>query len=71
LKEKIGKTYAVQPSAMAAGIKGESALISDAIAALIALGYSPKEARAVISKLDADQLGSVEAIIKTALKSLV
>jgi Holliday junction DNA helicase RuvA len=71
LKEKIGKTYAVQPSAMAAGIKGESALISDAIAALIALGYSPKEARAAISKLDADQLGSVEAIIKTALKSLV
>ncbi|MCU0640752.1 MAG: Holliday junction branch migration protein RuvA [Candidatus Margulisbacteria bacterium] len=71
LKEKIGKTYAVQPAAMAAGIKGENALISDSIAALIALGYSPKEARESILKIKTETLTTVEAVLREALKSLV
>ncbi|MFA5112981.1 MAG: Holliday junction branch migration protein RuvA [Candidatus Margulisiibacteriota bacterium] len=71
LKEKIAKTYAVKPSEMAAGIKGEGALVSDAIAALISLGYSPKEAREAIMRLKTDHLASVEAILKEALKNLI
>jgi Holliday junction DNA helicase RuvA len=71
LKEKIAKTYGVKPSEMTAGIKGESTLISDAIAALISLGYSPKQARETILALNAEKITSVEAILKEALKSLV
>jgi Holliday junction DNA helicase RuvA len=71
LKEKIAKTYAVKPMEMTAGIKGESALLSDSISALISLGYSPKEARETILRLDTKSLDSVEGIIKEALKSLV
>jgi holliday junction DNA helicase RuvA len=71
LKEKIGKTYAIKPSEMAAGMTGNQTLISDAISALISLGYSPKEAREAIMRLKTDQLDSVEAILKEALKNLV
>ncbi|MDD5594249.1 MAG: Holliday junction branch migration protein RuvA, partial [Candidatus Margulisbacteria bacterium] len=52
LKEKIGKAYALKPAEMAAGLSGNQALISDAISALIALGYSPREARESIIKLN-------------------
>jgi Holliday junction resolvasome RuvABC DNA-binding subunit len=55
---------------MAGGIQGDNALISDAISALIALGYSPREARQVILKVDLESATSVEAIIKQALKEL-
>ncbi|MDD5382738.1 MAG: Holliday junction branch migration protein RuvA [Candidatus Margulisbacteria bacterium] len=71
LKEKIGKAYAIKPAEMGAGIKGESTLISDAISALISLGYSPREAREVILQVNTEKLASVEEIIKKALKSLV
>jgi Holliday junction DNA helicase RuvA len=71
LREKIGRAYAIRLSEMTAGIKGESTLISDAIAALIALGYSPREAREAILKLNAEKMRSVEEIIKEALKALV
>lgn len=71
LREKIGRAYAIRPSEMTAGIRGESAIISDSIAALIALGYSPREAREAILKLNAEKMSSVEEIIKEALKALV
>lgn len=71
LKEKIGKAYAIKPSEMIVGIKGEGALISDAISALISLGYSPREAREAIMRLKADKMESVEEIIKEALKGLI
>lgn len=71
LKEKIGRAYAIKPSEMTAGIKGENALISDAISALIALGYSPREAREAIMKLDAQKYSSVEEILKEALRELI
>ncbi|MBN3033331.1 MAG: Holliday junction branch migration protein RuvA [Candidatus Saganbacteria bacterium] len=70
LKEKIGKLYAVQPAALGAGLKGDKTLVSDAISALIALGYSPREARETITKLNVDNADSVEAVLKEALKNL-
>jgi len=71
LKEKIAKNYAIQPSAMASGLKGENALLSDAVAALIALGYSPKEAREAIQRVDPQGAGSVEEVLKSALHNLI
>lgn len=70
LKEKISKTYAIQPGQMATGVKGDQTIISDSISALISLGYSPREAREVILKLDTEKLDSVEAVIKQALRNL-
>ncbi len=73
LKEKIGKTYGVKPAQMAVGVPGEQSVISDAISALITLGYSPKEAREAILKLDTNTASfkNVEDVIKAALKSLM
>lgn len=71
LREKIGKAYAVKPAEMAIGVKGDQAVISDSISALIALGYSPREAREAIMRLNLEGAKSVEEIIKGALKALV
>jgi len=71
LKEKIGKAYALKPSEMTAGLKGDQLLVSDSISALIALGYSPREAREAIMRLNLEGAKSVEAVIKEALKALV
>jgi len=71
LKEKIAKAYALKPSEMTIGMKGDQTLISDSISALIALGYSPREAREAIMRLNPENARSVESIIKEALKALV
>jgi len=72
LKEKVAKAYAINLSDMAVGIKGDQQMISDAISALVALGYSPREARDTIVKSGADLSSqNVEAIVKQALRSLV
>lgn len=71
LKEKIAKTYALKPAEMAGGMKGDQTIIADSIAALIALGYSPREARETILKLKVEDAGSVESVLKEALKSLI
>ena len=73
LKEKIAKTYAVPSSEMAKGFAGDQGLVSDAISALVTLGYSPREARDVLLKINIDSLKvkSVEEIIKMALKNLI
>ena len=72
LKEKVAKAYAIKPSDMAVGMGGDEPIVSDAISALISLGYSPREARDAILKsgIDLSSQG-VEDIIKQALKSLV
>ena len=67
LKDKIAKAYALKPAEMVVGVKGDQTLISDSISALIALGYSPREAREAIMRLQIDGLNSVEEIIKAAL----
>ncbi|MEA3493603.1 MAG: Holliday junction branch migration protein RuvA [Candidatus Margulisiibacteriota bacterium] len=72
LKEKIAKAYAIKPSEMAIGIKGDTPIVSDAISALIALGYSPREARDTILKSGLDlSAQSVEGIVRQALKNFV
>ncbi len=72
LKEKVAKAYAIKPSDMAIGIKGDQPVIQDAISALISLGYTPREARETIMKSGIDLSSSnVEDIIKQALKALV
>lgn len=72
LKEKVAKAYAVKPSDMSIGISGDAPVVSDAISALIALGYSPREARDTLLKSGIDLSSqSVEEIIKHALKNLV
>jgi len=71
LKEKIARAYAIKPSEMTAGVKGEQSVISDSISALISLGYSPREARDAIMKLNMENPQSVEEVVKKALKALV
>jgi len=71
LKEKIAKAYALKPNEMVSGMKGDQTIIADSIAALIALGYSPREARETITKLNMENASSVESVLKEALKSLV
>lgn len=72
LKEKVAKAYAIMPSDMAIGIQGDAPVVSDAISALIALGYSPREARDAILKSSIDfSSQDVEGVIKQALKALV
>jgi Holliday junction DNA helicase RuvA len=71
LKEKISRTYALKPYDMTAGMKGDQTALSDAISALIALGYSPREAREAILRLGLAGEKPIEEIIKEALKVLV
>lgn len=71
LKEKIGKAFAVQKSDIAKGLPGEDPIFSDAISALVALGYNPREARNAIMSagIDFSKVKSVEDIIKQSLKA--
>ena len=74
LKEKVAKAYAVKPADMVIGVtvdSEETTLVSDAISAMIALGYTPREARQVILQVDLETANSVETIIKQALQNLV
>ncbi len=63
----------VKPSEMQQAIPNEKGIVNDAVAALMTLGYSPKEAREAIfnSKIDLEKAGSVEEIIKSSLRALV
>ena len=69
LKDKISKAYGINPSEMAKEI-GDEGVVSDAISALVTLGYSSREARDVLLKLDLSKTLSVEDVIKIALKNL-
>jgi Holliday junction DNA helicase RuvA len=72
LKEKVAKAYAIKPSDMAVGMGGDEPIVSDAISALISLGYSPKEARNAILRSGIDLSSqNVEGIIKQALNHMV
>ena len=71
LKEKVAKAYALQPADLGVGIPGgDTPTVTDAIAAMIALGYSPKEAREAIQKAGTDGGTNVETILKKALASV-
>lgn len=71
LKEKIAKTYALKPAEMMSGMKGDQTIIADSISALIALGYSPREAREAIMRVDPQGASSVEEVLKSALHNLI
>lgn len=71
LKDKIAKAYALKPFEMAAGVGGDQSVVSDSISALIALGYSPRDAREAIMKVKMGEGKTVEEIIKEALRALV
>lgn len=71
LKEKVAKAYAVSASG-SLNIQSDEPVVSDAIAALMTLGYSPKEARDAImrSGIDLSKVKGAEDIIKQSLKAL-
>lgn len=72
LKEKVARAYSIKLSDMSIGMPGDAPVVSDAISALISLGYSPREARDAILKSGIDTSSQdVEGIIKQALKSLI
>lgn len=73
LKEKLAKTLGVNPSQMQQALPEENGMVNDAIQALLALGYSPKEARDAVfnSGIDFEKAPNAEAIIKGSLKALV
>jgi len=73
LKEKIAKAYGLKAGELKLDLPGESPLVSEAVQALMALGYSPKEAKIALqdSKVDLEKAKNVEEVIKSALKALV
>lgn len=71
LKEKVSRRFGVAGGASADThiFKGESQEVQDAITALVALGYTVREAKNMIAKLEPKVLGAgTEVIIKNALK---
>ena len=72
LKEKVAKAYAVS-AAGSLNLQSDEPVVSDAIAALMTLGYTPKEARDAIMKsgIDMSKVKGAEEIIKQSLKSLI
>lgn len=70
LKDKIAKAYGLKPGEMLPGGQVAQPLLADALSALLALGYSPKEAREALAKSDLTSAGSIEEIIKQVLKNL-
>ena len=72
LKEKIAKAYSVSASDVVKGIPVDTPLMSEAISALMTLGYTTKEARDAILKsgTDLSKVSGVEEIIKRSLKAL-
>jgi Holliday junction DNA helicase RuvA len=69
LKEKVAKAYSISVGDQK-GLPTEDPLVGDAVSALMALGYSVKEARDAIasSGIDLTKVKSVEDVIKAALK---
>jgi len=72
LKEKISKAYSLEAETKLFAEKDQSPQQKDAVSALIALGYSAKDARqsvsSVMGKLPADP--SIEEIIRHSLRNL-
>jgi len=72
LKEKVAKAYSISSADISKGLPNENPVVSDAISALMALGYTPKEARDAIMKagIDFTKINGVEDVIKQSLKLL-
>lgn len=70
LKEKLAKTFGISSSGPTLNLPGESGIIRDSISALMALGYTPREAQAALSKIDLSKEPGIEEVIRQALKSI-
>lgn len=72
LKEKIAKAYCLETGETLMSGSDEHASVKDAVSALIALGYSGKEARQAVlnSGLNLSEKSSIEEIIRKSLKNL-
>lgn len=73
LKDKIKKEQLVAAGGLneeKAFFGGENAKVSEAISALMVLGYTPLEASKAVSAVHSDGI-DLESLIKTALKGLV
>ncbi len=70
LKEKVSKAYGSQPSGSMESQKEDTPLLNDAISALIALGYSPREARQALSKVDLGANQTIEQVLKAVLSKI-
>jgi holliday junction DNA helicase RuvA len=72
LKEKVAKAYSISAGETTKGIPGENPLIGDATSALMALGYTAREARDAVMKagIDMGKVKTVEEVIKLSLKGL-
>lgn len=69
LKDKVGKGEAVNVTSLEELVDGHSEKLAEAVGALMALGYSDKEADRAVEK--ADKTKSVEEIIKECLRILM
>lgn len=72
LKEKLGKIYSLETEDRISQTSADDPVVKDAASALMALGYSAKEARQAIINSGADLKSgsSIEDIIKRSLRSL-
>lgn len=72
LRDRLAKnaTAVLPGGGSVAGLKVEASPVSDAVSALMSLGYKAQEASQMVRTVDAEGL-STEAIIKAALKSMV
>ncbi len=71
LKEKIAKAYMLDASSGVFDSTDDTPILKDAVSALMALGYSAKEARKAASKaISQTPNESVENVIKSSLKNL-
>ena len=69
LKDKVGKGEGIQVTSLEELVDGHSEKLAEAVGALMALGYSDKEAEKAVEK--ADRTKSVEEIIKECLRILM
>lgn len=69
LKDKVGKGEGIQVTSLEELVDGHNEKLAEAVGALMALGYSDKEAEKAVEK--ADRTKSVEEIIKECLRILM
>ena len=71
LKEKLSKSYNLEIVDDISLAPGENESTKDAVSALMALGYSAKEARvAVMASIETNGEAKIEEIIKQSLRNL-
>lgn len=72
LKEKIAKAYLISASDVVKGMPADSPLMSEAVSALMTLGYTAREAKEAIIKsgIDLGRASGVEEVIRKSLKGL-